>query len=338
MIYENVYSSGTQCSAPIILLPVLCLFEDIQIYANNVFFKFFTAHVLDFLPVLCCRKRLNPHHHHHHHYHHPIPPPSYGPWGFKHPNQLKERGVHCGPPPTSVREGKQEGPHSWAVQGNNITPSVTNCFISDGTKYRSQIRLLLYHLCILAYSTRASTNSQKLFVSDCLPPTSQHSPTTLQMMLLSQAACKKKWFWFTQWTSSWKRKNTQERNLHVKSSRLNVQSSEPESLMKEKAHIVFGGNTGKNVRCNLLITVSSFILKCCCCVWSMGVATRFFLPPELSRLCDVHNPICSIKLYYQTGHCSVLWTKWQPLRYLSKSTVLHADLKHNKIAQWSGKL
>lgn len=94
----------------------------------------------------------------------------------------------------------------------------------------------------------------------------------------------------------------------------------------------------KKVRCNLLITASSFILKCCCCVWRMGVATWFFLPPELSRLCDVHNPICSIKLYYQTGHCSVLGTKWLPLHYLSKSTVLHADLKHNKIAQWSGKL
>lgn len=32
---------------------------------------------------------------------------------------------------------------------------------------------------------------------------------------------------------------------------MNVQSSEPEILMKEKAHIVFGGNTGgKKVRCN----------------------------------------------------------------------------------------
>lgn len=70
----------------------------------------------------------------------------------------------------------------------------------------------------------------------------------------------------------------------------------------------------------------------------MGVATWFFLPPELSRLCDVHNPICSIKLNYRTGHCSVPRTKWQPTQYLSKSTALHTDLRHNKVAQWSGKL
>lgn len=58
--------------------------------------------------------------------------------------------MYCGPPPTSVREGKQEGLHLWAIQENNISPSVTNRFISDGVKYSSQIHLLLYHLCVLA--------------------------------------------------------------------------------------------------------------------------------------------------------------------------------------------
>lgn len=145
----------------------------------QIMFMSFLLHVLDFLPALCCRKRLHPHHHHHHHrhYHHPIPPPSCGPWGFKHPNQLKERGVHCGPPPTSVREGKQEGPHSWAVQGNNITPSVTNRFISDGMKYSSQIRLLLYHLCALAYSCPSLYQFPEAYTEAfCLRLPSSHQP------------------------------------------------------------------------------------------------------------------------------------------------------------------
>lgn len=43
----------------------------------------------------------------------------------------------------------------------------------------------------------------------------------------------------------------------------------------------------------------------------MGVATWFFLHRELSRLCDVHNHICSIKSCHRTGHRSVLGTKWQ---------------------------
>lgn len=42
-----------------------------------------------------------------------------------------------------------------------------------------------------------------------------------------------------------KMEDDQVTNLHVKSSTMNVQSSEPESLMKETAHTVFGGNTRK---------------------------------------------------------------------------------------------
>lgn len=108
----------------------------------------------------------------------PLPPshPTTIPNGFKHPDQLKERGVHRGPPPTSVREGKQEGLHSWAVQGNNITPSVTNRFIPDGMKYSSQIHLPRSSMCIslLCLKPLPIPRSSGFFISDYLPPTSQH--------------------------------------------------------------------------------------------------------------------------------------------------------------------
>lgn len=47
-----------------------------------------------------------------------------------------------------------------------------------------------------------------------------------------------------------------------KSPRINVQSSEPESLMKKDAHILFRENTDKKrVRCNLLITRELFHIQ-----------------------------------------------------------------------------
>lgn len=144
-------------------------------YMQIMFMSFFYCTCLGLLTGSVLQETTNPHHHHH--YHHPIPPPSCGPWGFKHPNQLKERGVHCGPPPTSVREGKQEGLHSWAVQGNNITPSVTNRFISDGMKYSSQIRLPLYHLCVLAYSCPSLYQFPEAYAEAfCLRLPSSHQP------------------------------------------------------------------------------------------------------------------------------------------------------------------
>lgn len=126
-------------------------------------FYWFCAGGNDYTPITIT---TTPSHHH---------PPS--PYGFKHPNQLKERRVHCGPPPTSVREGKQEGPHSWAIQGNNITPSVTNRFISDGMKYSSQIHLPLYHLCVLAYSCPSLYQFPEAYaVALCVRLPSSHQP------------------------------------------------------------------------------------------------------------------------------------------------------------------
>lgn len=52
----------------------------------------------------------------------------------------------------------------------------------------------------------------------------------------------------------------------------------------------------------------------------MGVATWFFLPRELSHLCDVHNHICSIKSCHRTGHRSVPGTKWQTPNNIYQST------------------
>lgn len=51
----------------------------------------------------------------------------------------------------------------------------------------------------------------------------------------------------------------------------------------------------------------------------MGVAGWFFMPPELSRLCDVHDAICSIRLCYQIGHCSTQRTKCQTLNKANQS-------------------
>lgn len=121
------------------------------------------------------------------------------PNGFKHPNQLKERGVPRGPPPTSVREGTQEGLHSWAVQGNNITPSVTNRFISDGMKYSSQIHLSISSMRVILLATQAFTNSQKqwLFISNYLPPTSQHSRLANYAFKSSSALKKKNYCSYT---------------------------------------------------------------------------------------------------------------------------------------------
>lgn len=85
--------------------------------------------------------------------------------------------MYCGPPPTSVREGKQEGLHLWAIQENNISPSVTNRFISDGVKYSSQIHLLLYHLCVLAYCCPSLHQFPEAHaVAFCLILLSSHQP------------------------------------------------------------------------------------------------------------------------------------------------------------------
>lgn len=122
----------------------------------------FPVAAFDFLQALCSRKGLKRPGRPNHHYHQPTPPPPTGPRGFKHPNQLKERGVHCGPPPTSVRKGEQEGLHSRAVEGNNITPSVTSRFIFDGMKYSSQnTSTFIHRRRVLAYPRpEHSANSQ----------------------------------------------------------------------------------------------------------------------------------------------------------------------------------
>lgn len=102
-----------------------------------------------------------------------------------------------------------------------------------------------------------------------------------------------------------------------------MQRSNPESLMKENAHIVSERNTEKKKKEKKSEMQSANNQRALS--YSNGAAAVFggwvwpcwfFLPPELSRLCDVRDPICSIKLCHRTGHCSVPRTKWQPRQYV----------------------
>lgn len=68
-----------------------------------------------------------------------------------------------------------------AHTGNNITPSVTNCFISDGVKYSLQRYILLHHLCVLTYHCPKFFFFFYLFpeactVAFCLVLPSSHQP------------------------------------------------------------------------------------------------------------------------------------------------------------------
>lgn len=74
---------------------------------------------------------------------------------------------------------------------------------------------------------------------------------------------------------------------------MNVPCSEPESLIKAKAYIVFGGNTGKkrsqmqSAKKRVLFHIQMVLLRS-----EEGCGHLILLGFSLSLLCDVCNPIC----------------------------------------------
>lgn len=136
-------------------------------------------------------------------------------------------------------------------------------------KYSSQIHLPLYHRCVLAYWCPSLCRFPEGYtVAFCLVLPSSHQPALSNHLanyaFKPNSMLKEIIPLYTVNQLMKVEKTTEQQNLHVKSSRVIVQSSEPESLMKEKAHLVLGGKywrEKKKVRSNLLITGELFHIQ-----------------------------------------------------------------------------
>lgn len=241
--------------------------------------------------------------------------------------------MHCGPPPTSVREGKQEGPHSWAVQGNNITPSVTNRFISDGMKYSSQIHLPLYHPCVLAYWCPGLYQFPEAHtVAFCLMLHSSHQPALsnhLADYAFKPHSIVKENFPLYTVNQLMKMEADQVTKFACK-------KFQHERLMKEKGtYCIWRKCWGEKVRFNLLITRGLFhiqmllLLRLVDWVW----------PVDSSCLLSCRGFVTSTITFAPSNYVIGLVTVQcrgrndKPEQCPSKSTELHANRWQNKVVQ-----